>query len=105
MSVSLHCEPPLDYKAGQFINVFKDNTLARNYSLASFPAQDDYLTLHVRKVPDGRVSSWIHHELSDVDAVEISLPVEDCFYVAGKPEQAMLLIGTGQASRHLWHSP
>lgn len=102
VSVSLHCEPPLDYKAGQFINLFKDNTLARSYSLASVPAQDDFLTLHVRKVPDGRVSSWIHHELSDGDSVEISLPVGDCFYAAGKPEQAMLLIGTGSGLAPLY---
>ena len=39
VGVTLYCEPPLEYKAGQFINLFKDNTLARSYSLASVPAQ------------------------------------------------------------------
>ena len=102
VSVSLHCESPLDYKAGQFINVFKGNTLARSYSLASVPTQDSHLTLHVRKVPDGRMSSWIHHELRNGDSVEISLPVGDCFYTDGKPEQEMLLIGTGSGLAPLY---
>lgn len=102
VGVTLHCEQALDYKAGQFINLFKDSTLARSYSLASVPAQDKHLTLHVRKVPDGRMSSWIHHELNSGDSVEISLPVGDCFYTSGKPEQAMLLIGTGSGLAPLY---
>ena len=102
VGVTLHCEQPLDYKAGQFINLFKDSTLARSYSLASVPAQDKHLTLHVRKVPDGRMSGWIHHELNSGDSVEISLPVGDCFYASGKPEQAMLLIGTGSGLAPLY---
>jgi NAD(P)H-flavin reductase/ferredoxin len=102
VGVTLHCEQPLDYKAGQFINLFKDNALARSYSLASVPAQDTHLTLHVRKVPDGRMSGWIHHELNSGDSVEISLPVGDCFYASGKPEQAMLLIGTGSGLAPLY---
>lgn len=102
VGVSLHCEQPLDYKAGQFINLFKDSTLARSYSLASVPAQDKHLTLHVRRVPDGRMSGWIHHELNSGDSIEISLPVGDCFYISGKPEQAMLLIGTGSGLAPLY---
>lgn len=100
--VSLHSEQQLDYKAGQFINLFKDSSLARSYSLASVPAQDNLLKLHVRKVPDGRVSGWIHHELKKDDSVEISLPVGDCFYTSGKPEQAMMLIGTGSGLAPLY---
>jgi NAD(P)H-flavin reductase/ferredoxin len=102
VGVTLHCEQPLDYKAGQFINLFKDSSLARSYSLASVPAQDNHLTLHVRKVPDGRMSGWIHHELNSGDSIEISLPVGDCFYTSGKPEQAMLLIGTGSGLAPLY---
>jgi len=102
VGVSLICEQPLDYKAGQFINLFKDNTLARSYSLASVPAQDNHLELHVRKVPEGRMSSWIHHKLKSGDTVEISLPVGDCFYTPGRPEQSMLLIGTGSGLAPLY---
>lgn len=102
VGVSLQCEQPLDYKSGQFINLFGENSLARSYSLASVPAQDQHLTLHVRKVPDGRMSSWIHHQLSSGDSVEISLPVGDCFYTPGNAAQPLLLIGTGSGLAPLY---
>jgi len=102
VGVSLQCEQPLDYKSGQFINLFKEESLARSYSIASVPAQDNHITLHVRKVPDGRMSTWIHHELNSGDSVEISQAVGDCFYTSGKAEQPMLLIGTGSGLAPLY---
>lgn len=102
VGIHLSCEQPIEYKAGQFINLFKDNLLARSYSLASVPTQDKLLILHVRKVPEGRMSSWIHSELSSGDAIEISLPIGECFYISGKPEQAMMLIGTGSGLAPLY---
>ncbi len=102
VGVHLSCDQPIEYKAGQFINLFRDSELARSYSLASVPSHDKHLTLHVRKVPDGRMSSWIHHELNSGDAIEISLPVGDCFYTAGKSEQPMLLVGTGSGLAPLY---
>lgn len=100
--VGLHCENPLDYRAGQFINLFKDATLGRSYSLASVPGRDPHLKLHIRKVPDGRVSGWAHHSLKPGDVVEISQPVGNCFYVAGNPQQPILLIGTGSGLAPLY---
>lgn len=82
-----------EYQAGQFINLLHQET-ARSYSLASLPG-DGELELHIRHVPDGRVSSWIHQQLKLNDDIEFHGPVGDCFYVPGKPEQPLLLIGTG----------
>ena len=100
--LELHCDQPVAYHAGQFINLFKDSTLGRSYSLASVPGCDSHLQLHVRKVPDGRVSGWVHHDLNPGDAVEISAPTGNCFYVPGNPEQALLLIGTGSGLAPLY---
>lgn len=95
LGIRLHSAQPVSYKPGQFINLFKEKTLARSYSLASVPAREQHLELHVRKVPDGRMTSWIHGELNHGDLIEISLPAGDCFYTPGQPEQPLLLIGTG----------
>ncbi|MDR2195855.1 MAG: 2Fe-2S iron-sulfur cluster binding domain-containing protein [Gallionellaceae bacterium] len=86
---------PLDYRAGQFIRFFKDEHLARNYSLASVPALDDELSLHVRKVPGGLMTGWLFDHLKTGDTVTITEAAGDCLYVSGKPEQNLLLIGTG----------
>jgi CDP-4-dehydro-6-deoxyglucose reductase, E3 len=93
MCLRLRPTKPVDYQAGQFINLFHQDT-ARSYSIASLPGEDE-LELHIRHVPDGRVSSWVHQQLSLNDSVEFHGPAGDCFYVPGRPDQPLLLIGTG----------
>lgn len=92
--VGLDCPTLESYHAGQFINLYQDSECARSYSLASVPT-DGYLRLHVRRLPDGRVSNWIHDELKIGDSVQISIPVGSCFYLPDAPQQPLLLIGTG----------
>jgi len=84
---------PVDYQAGQFINLMHQDTV-RSYSLASLPGEEE-LELHIRHVPGGHISSWVHERLRPDDEVEFHGPAGDCFYVPGNPEQPLLLIGTG----------
>jgi NAD(P)H-flavin reductase/ferredoxin len=86
---------PVDYHAGQFIRLYMDAATSRPYSLASRPAFDDRLELHVRRVPGGLVSGWLFDRLRVGDEVSISEPMGNCMYVPGSPEQSILLIGTG----------
>lgn len=85
----------LDYRPGQYINLFLDATLLRSYSLASVPGSDADLHLHVRRLPQGRVSGWVHDELRAGNDLDISTAMGACFYVPGNDEQGLLLIGTG----------
>jgi CDP-4-dehydro-6-deoxyglucose reductase len=93
MRVRLKPAKPFNYQAGQFINLLHQNAV-RSYSIASLPGEDE-LELHIRHVPNGRVSSWVHQQLSLDDDIEFHGPAGDCFYVPGRPEQPLLLIGTG----------
>jgi CDP-4-dehydro-6-deoxyglucose reductase len=100
--VTLACEhDAFNYYPGQFVNVVRPDGLTRSYSLASLhspaglPAGDEFLELHVRKIDGGRMSTWLHDEAREGDAVSLRGPLGDCFYVPGKPEQPILLIGTG----------
>lgn len=102
MLVELEPQIPLDYKAGQFINLVYDQIHVRSYSLASVKAIDKYLQLHVRRLPEGKVSGWIHEEWMLGHQVEIRGPNGDCFYVPGKPDQPLLLIGTGSGLAPLY---
>jgi ferredoxin-NADP reductase/ferredoxin len=102
MQVALECHNPIEYRPGQFINLFRDPALGRSYSLASVPGRDDHLHLHVRRLPQGRVSGWIHEELHAGDTVEVRGPAGDCFYVPGSPEQGLMLIGTGSGLAPLY---
>ncbi len=93
---------PFDYKAGQFINLYRPDGVVRSYSLASVPRQDECLELHVRVLPGGNMSTWVRDEMHPGDTVAIEGPVGDCFYVPGRPEQPILLVGTGTGLAPLW---
>ena len=101
MRVELEPHVPVDYRPGQFINLFRTTELGRSYSIASLP-EDGGIHLHVRHLPGGLVSSWVHETLRIGQTVEIRGPLGNCFYVPGKPEQALLLIGTGSGLAPLY---
>ena len=94
---AVHVRPsaPFEYRAGQFVRLFMDARTSRNYSLASVPMLDDDLMMHVRRVPGGQVSGWIFDQMRPGDSVTISEAFGDCFYVPGRSEQNLLLLGTG----------
>jgi len=102
LGVRLKPAQPFSYRAGQFINFFKDETTSRCYSLASVPGLDDDLHLTVRKIPGGLVSGWISGQLKAGDTISISEATGDCFYVPGNPGQNLLLIGTGSGLAPLY---
>jgi len=102
LGIRIRPAQPLEYRAGQFISLFMDETTSRCYSLASVPQLDDEMFLHVRKVPGGLVSGWLFDHLHPGDAITISQAHGDCFYVAGKPQQNILLIGTGSGLAPLY---
>jgi NAD(P)H-flavin reductase len=93
MRLRLRPNIPLSYQAGQFINLIHQNVI-RSYSVASLPREGE-LELHIKLVPNGRMSSWVHQELKVDDDIAFYGPAGDCFYVPGKQEQPLLLVGTG----------
>ncbi len=91
----LESATPLYYRAGQFVNLRRSDGLVRSYSLASVPHLDDSLEIHVKRLPRGRMSNWIFDEMAPGDGLDIQGPNGDCFYVPGRPETPLLLIGNG----------
>jgi len=102
MLVELETLSPLEYQAGQFINLVHDGLHVRSYSIASVPRLDKHIQLHVRRLPHGKVSGWIHEDLEIGENVEIRGPSGDCIYVPGKPDQPLLLVGTGSGLAPLY---
>lgn len=83
------------YRAGQFINLQREDGLTRSYSLASVPHDDYYIEIHVKLIPDGKMSQWIFGELQENDEIEFQGPLGDCYYNPDDKEQNLLLISTG----------
>jgi len=95
--VRVRCEPaaPVEYFAGQFMNIVGPEGDIRSYSVASVAELDSYLEFHVMLLPGGKLSSWIHDGLKVGDALKLIGPAGACYYAAGSPEQPMVLAGTG----------
>ena len=93
--VFLEPATPLYYRAGQFINLRRADGMVRSYSLASVPKLDDYLELHVKRLPRGEMSNWLFEEAQPDTGLDIQGPNGACFYVPGRPETPLLLIGNG----------
>ncbi len=83
-----------DYIPGQFLNLYNPDGVGRAYSIAS-QKEEPFLELHIRHVPNGKVSGWANTCLKTGDRVSISQPAGDCFYTPGNPKQPLLMIGTG----------
>jgi len=84
-----------NYYPGQFLNLFNPAGIGRSYSIASLPTEDGFLELHIRRIPGGQVSEWVHSVIKIGDLVRITEANGDCFYMPSNHEQPILLIGTG----------
>jgi NAD(P)H-flavin reductase len=94
MRVRLICEAPFEFRAGQYISLLREDGLARSYSVASLPREGS-IELHIRCLPNGRMSEWVRTGARPGDRVRILGPSGDCFYVPGRADQPLLLVGTG----------
>ncbi len=95
--IRLRLEVPegFSYQAGQFINLIRpEDELTRSYSLASIPS-DPWLELHIKQVPDGRMSNWLFDAVNEGDQLSFFGPSGDCFYLPDDPERTLLLVGAG----------
>lgn len=97
--LGLRLKSPLTYRAGQYVTLWRNETVARSYSLASHPESEDFLEFHIKVIPEGQVSSWLAKDVSEGETVSLQGPMGTCFYTASSPEQPILMaaIGTGLA--------
>ncbi len=93
--LTIQFKDPVDYYAGQFVNLKRADGLARSYSIANNRVHAHKLTFHIRRLAGGRFSEWAHQELAVGDSIAVSDPQGLCYYLPNNLEQSMLLIGTG----------
>lgn len=81
---------PFEFLSGQFVNILHDD-LSRSYSIASAPSSGA-IELHIKRLPDGRFSSYAFDKLTVGDELTLQGPFGKCIYSAAK-DQPLLLAG------------
>lgn len=95
--LSLSIPEGFQYEAGQFINLKNDEGVTRSYSIASLPSEG-CIDLHIKRIENGKVSTWLCDHVKPNDAIEINGPIGHCFYLPEldpNNEKNLLLVGTG----------
>ncbi|MFI3189217.1 oxygenase [Crenothrix sp. D3] len=95
MRVVVECDTKITFLAGQFVNVLRHDGLIRSYSIANRPQADNRLEFHIRRLPNGQFSSWIHDELAVGSILTLTEPQGSCHYLIDSKTQPLMLIGTG----------
>jgi ferredoxin-NADP reductase len=84
------------HRAGQFVSVEVEVDgvrMERCYSLSSAPG-DEHVTITVKRVPGGRVSSWMHDHVRRGDVLRLGMPAGE-FVVPASPLPGKLLLLSG----------
>ncbi len=91
---------PFEATAGQYVTLHRAG-VARSFSIAAFRG-DRTIELHVRRIPGGALSPYLCDAARPGDELVVQGPLGSCVYVPGRPEQPLLLAGTGTGLAPLW---
>lgn len=80
---------------GQFLPVVHPDGSMRPYSVASRPEHDWFVDLHVRHVPEGKVSGWLCRETAVGEVLTLHPPAGGLLNQNPPPAQKLLLLATG----------
>jgi ferredoxin-NADP reductase len=83
------------YRPGQFLELIAEEGLSRHYSLASHPEEDDFLEMHIRLHPGGRMSGRLAEGLAAGHELRVAGPRGAFFYSGVEPDQPLILVGAG----------
>jgi len=91
------------YHAGQFINVRNPQGDVRSYSIANLPATEPCIELHIQRIANGKLSSWLFDTVNLGDIIEFQGALGHCFYVPDSSQinNDLMLIGTGTGAAPL----
>lgn len=94
LGIRLQLDDDMEFQAGQYINLYIPDIGSRAFSISNPPSQSNIIELHVRLVPDGKGTMWLHKELSVGDKIDVSGPYGQ-FFVRSSDSQDVIFIAGG----------
>ena len=92
--LTLKLDRPMSFQAGQYINMQLpgvDGT--RAFSIANAPSSRDSIELHIRQVPNGAATGYIHQQLKVNDSLQLSGPYGQFFVRKSDPKDVLFIAG------------
>lgn len=88
-------DKPMEFQAGQYINLNIPGVDGnRAFSIANKPSDASLLELHIRKVPDGAGTTYLHEQLQVGDTIDVTGPYGQ-FFVRKSDDQGAIFIAGG----------
>ena len=98
LSLKLPQNQSLEYLAGQYIDILLRDGRRRSFSIANPPDPEAGITLHIRRVPNGRFTGHVFDGLRERDLLRFQGPFGVFFLHEGSERPAVLMAGgTGLA--------
>tara|TARA_R110000868_G_scaffold3038_4_gene20458 strand:- start:1018 stop:2079 length:1062 start_codon:yes stop_codon:yes gene_type:complete len=92
--VHFRLDRDMAFQAGQYINLIIPGVDgSRAFSIANTPSQADTLELHVRLVPGGAGTTWLHNQLKVGDTLTISGPYGQFFTRKSDDKDVIFIAG------------
>lgn len=92
--VHLKLDRPMTFQAGQYINIELPGVDGpRAFSLANPPSKADEVELHVRLVPGGAATTYIHEQLKAGEKLNLSGPYGQFFVRSSQPGDLIFIAG------------
>jgi len=93
--IRLALDRPMQFQAGQYVNLNLPSVEgSRAFSIANSPTDSSYVDLHVRLVPEGKGTSWIHQTMQLGDELKVSGPYGQ-FFVRKTDDKDVIFIAGG----------
>ncbi len=93
--ITFELDDDMAFQAGQYINLRIPGVEGtRAFSIANKPSDSRTLELHVRLVPNGAGTTWLHESLQVGDTLDVSGPYGQ-FFVRKSDEQGAIFIAGG----------
>lgn len=72
--VWIRLDKPMQFQAGQYVNLTVGELDARAFSLANSPSTGDLIELNIKQVPGGQITGYVHNDLKVGEHVRVVGP-------------------------------